>query len=298
MKTIHSFPVKTRKKRNFLFLGKPIYVPLDSKTGRNLLSGGILEEESIRYLEDKPVHGSTNTLLFIKDKPKSIERAGIMLKELQKARAAKNKIRVAQINEALKKMPWIWRNKFAIWDEHAKEGWQYVHPAEKEAIGNELRRHAKGNVLDVGAGSWNYFGKGGGKTDAPKVKEVIAMDGSRENLARNPNEKRLWANLTEVGKRRLPFANASFETINMAFVMNYLPISKAMLSEYDRVLKKGGKMLICGSENLGLKQEERHKFDPVLYGGLFASMGYSTIVQEIRSTKEKDLFLLVATKRK
>ena len=297
MKTISHYPVRARKKRLFLFSGEPLYVPIDSKTGKSTYGTGLLAEEAAESQNGGKRYPSPKDLLFIKAEPKSMGRTGIMLRELQKARQAGNKKRAKEIGKALQKMPWMWKNKFARWDEHAKEGWQYVHPADKERIGKELRKHARGNVLDVGAGSWNYFGKRGGKTDAPKVKEVVAIDGSRENLARNPNEKRIWANLAEVGKRKLPFASGSFETVNMAFIMNYLPVSGAMMGEYSRVLKKGGKMLLCGSEHLGLKMEERHPFDPATYGSMLANLGFSVRIVDMRSMKEKDLFLVIATKK-
>ena len=297
MKTIGHYPVRARKKRHFFFSGEPLYVPIDAKTGKSRYGGGLLEKDALDYPGDGKRYPSPKDLLFIKAEPKAMERAGIMLRALQKARMAGDKKRAKEIGRALQKMPWMWKNRFARWDEHAKEGWQYVHPADKERIGKELRKHASGNVLDVGAGSWNYFGKGGGKTDAPKVREVVAIDGSRENLARNPNEKRIWANLNEVGKKRLPFVNGSFGTVNMAFIMNYLPVSEKMLGEYSRVLKKGGRMLLCGSENLGLKMEERHPFNPEAYGGMLASLGFSVRIVDLRSVKEKDLFLVIATKK-
>jgi ubiquinone/menaquinone biosynthesis C-methylase UbiE len=101
---------------------------------------------------------------------------------------------------------------------------------------------AHGSVLEVGIGSGlnlPYY-------DASRVRRLCAVDPSAELLAmarRNARLRRAEIELVCQSAERLPFADASFDSVVMTWTLCSIPDPAAALREIRRVLKSGGELL-------------------------------------------------------
>ena len=109
-----------------------------------------------------------------------------------------------------------------------------------------LLAHAQGVTLEIGAGS------GANLRWYPKtVTELVLADPSRYMLAHVRSELASvpeWpgsgiVSLADAGFPSLPFADASYDTIVMTFVLCSIADVPAALEETARVLKRGGRLL-------------------------------------------------------
>jgi len=96
-----------------------------------------------------------------------------------------------------------------------------------------VRYLPEGRVLDLGAGT-------GAAMPVMGEREVIAIDPVPEMLAPNPAAK-----VVAVGEA-LPFRDASFDGVFSAYVFRNLRSIDETLSEVERVLRPGGKLVVIG----------------------------------------------------
>src|SRR5438045_2861428 len=114
-----------------------------------------------------------------------------------------------------------------------------VSKGSEEAGLREERRQllaaAEGATLEIGAGT----GLNLAHYPAAVTRLVLAEpdEHMRRRLARRMAEARPSAEIVEAGVERLPFPDASFDTVVVTFVLCSVPEQKAALAEVARVLK-------------------------------------------------------------
>lgn len=96
-----------------------------------------------------------------------------------------------------------------------------------------LRNHARGQLLDVGAGLAPLFG-----VYRDLVERVTCVDWE-QSLHASPHID-VHADLTQTW----PFSPATFDTILMADVLEHLPSAEHAFGEVSRLLRAGGKLLL------------------------------------------------------
>lgn len=113
--------------------------------------------------------------------------------------------------------------------------WDYFDEFQPKrmAISGWLSKHAKGKILDVGAGAHSY------------IPVHTACDISSRALAKNRFAKHKKA--IKPDARRLPFASLSFDTIMLNSVLAYVDDWHALFSKCRRILKAGGILLITNA---------------------------------------------------
>lgn len=92
----------------------------------------------------------------------------------------------------------------------------------------------EGRLLDLGGGT-------GAANTVFGQREVVALDPSREMLARNETKRRTVA----VGER-LPFDNGTFDAVFSAYVFRNLDSVDETIAEVARVLRTGGRLGVVG----------------------------------------------------
>jgi ubiquinone/menaquinone biosynthesis C-methylase UbiE len=100
--------------------------------------------------------------------------------------------------------------------------------------------HARGRCLEIGAGTGLNLERW------PEVEELVLSEPDphmvgqlRRKLAANGRK----AEVVEAPAERLPFPNASFDTVALTYVLCTVPDPAAALREIDRVLEPGGRLL-------------------------------------------------------
>lgn len=104
----------------------------------------------------------------------------------------------------------------------------------------------KGKILDAGCGEGRFS-----KYFIEKQANITSMDFSEEyiSLAR----KKIGKGKFVVGSvTSLPFKDNSFDVIFSIDVLQHVPNLKDAISEFKRVLKKGGKLIIVDKNKFGL----------------------------------------------
>jgi SAM-dependent methyltransferase len=140
----------------------------------------------------------------------------------------------------------------------------YVLEMAERAGQRETRRQllsgARGRVLEVGAGSGVNLPH---YTSA--VEELVVSEPSehmlrhlRAQLDGDPPPVGRWR-LVQAGGEQLPFEDGSFDTLVATFVLCTIPDPRRALSEFQRVLRPGGRYLFL---------EHVHAGDGTLLGGL------------------------------
>lgn len=104
-----------------------------------------------------------------------------------------------------------------------------VYVAYRRAIVPLLERHARGRLLDVGAGQLALR-----ELARPYVRSYFSLD-----LAREHPELSVQASVFG-----LPFAEASFDTVILTQVLEHVPEPAQALAEVARVLRPGGKLIV------------------------------------------------------
>ncbi len=104
-----------------------------------------------------------------------------------------------------------------------------VYLAYRRAIVPLLERHARGRLLDVGAGHLALR-----ELARPYVRSYFSLD-----LAREHPELSVQASVFG-----LPFAEASFDTVILTQVLEHVPEPAQALAEVARVLRPGGRLIV------------------------------------------------------
>jgi len=103
---------------------------------------------------------------------------------------------------------------------------------------------AQGRVLEVGIGTGlnlRYY-------DKSKAREIIGLDPALEMhpLARKRMQRAgLAVQLVGLSAERIPFDDATFDTVLMTYTLCSIPDPVAALREMRRMLKPGGRLIFC-----------------------------------------------------
>jgi SAM-dependent methyltransferase len=102
-----------------------------------------------------------------------------------------------------------------------------------QAYDRELRRHARGKLVDLGCGTVPLYA-----AYRPLVTEITCVDwgGSRHGAEHRDVDHDL--------NQPLPFADASFDTAILSDVLEHVQNPEKLLSEIRRILAPGGRLLL------------------------------------------------------
>ena len=101
----------------------------------------------------------------------------------------------------------------------------------RETIAKELSFLHGGSNLDLGAGSYSY------------IPNSVAADFAEEMLLLNDAEHKVVLDL----EQKLPFDDHLFDSVTMAFVVNYVQNVEQLFREAKRVLKSGGVLAVVNA---------------------------------------------------
>jgi len=174
----------------------------------------------------------------------------------------------------------FWKKYFKVYDVL-----NLLIPYQKllESVCNELEIKKGDKILEAGCGTGNL---------ALKIKQrggdVIGLDYCKEALdiykGKDKNAKVILADLTE----KLPFSDNSFDKIACNNVLYAIPGEKqlALLKEFYRILKRGGKLVISNPRKGAqpFKIYQSHIKDSLKVRGLIATF-YSIIKMSIPTLK-------------
>jgi ubiquinone/menaquinone biosynthesis C-methylase UbiE len=112
--------------------------------------------------------------------------------------------------------------------------------------GMEQRRHevlsqARGRTLEIGSGTGINLGHYG-----PEVSELVMSEPDRHMAAllrRKVEGSGRAAEVVQAPAEKLPFDDASFDTVTLVYVLCTVPDPAGALREIARVLKPGGRLL-------------------------------------------------------
>jgi ubiquinone/menaquinone biosynthesis C-methylase UbiE len=154
----------------------------------------------------------------------------------------------------------------ATWGRGFAALYDFALRATEDAGLREMRRRvleaASGRVLDVGAGTGANLGLFG-----PQADEIVFCEPDPhmvKRLRRKIAEADAEGSVVEAPAERLPFDDASFDTVVFTLVLCTVPDPAAALAEAARVLRPGGRMLFVEhvrSEQPGLArwQDRLHR---------------------------------------
>jgi SAM-dependent methyltransferase len=123
-----------------------------------------------------------------------------------------------------------------------------------------IAHHARGRMLDVGCGEKPYQ-----YIFAPHVSEHVGVEYS-ESFAETHASQREGATASGTGPdvyydgKRLPFEDASFDTVLSTQVLEHTSEPGALMAEMARVLRPGGKLLLTVPFSFRLHEEPRDFF--------------------------------------
>lgn len=125
--------------------------------------------------------------------------------------------------------------EFADWPYDNKQFWNAEALCWNGRMEREMRdsiraelSHLHGKNLDLGAGNISY------------VPYSVAVDFSEDMLHMNPAQEKVLADLEE----KLPFADESFDSATLVFVINYVKNIHELITEVHRVLRANGHVVI------------------------------------------------------
>jgi ubiquinone/menaquinone biosynthesis C-methylase UbiE len=132
----------------------------------------------------------------------------------------------------------IRRRLFAAFYDRVSKGSEEAGLREER---RQLLAAAAGATLEIGAGT----GLNLQHYPAAVTRLVLAEpdEHMRRRLARRVAEARPAAEIVDAGVERLPFPDASFDTVVVTFVLCSVPEQEAALAEVARVLRPGGRLL-------------------------------------------------------
>jgi len=190
------------------------------------------------------------------------------------------------------------RSPIKVWDYESESPQKaYGPPWIKEFL--EKSGVVKGRAIELGSGKASYL---------QDPEKAVAIDISRGMLSQAPHGNKIQMNPSEVGKKSLPFKDASFDTALMPFFINYIPkTQRAFLKDVQRVLKKDGRMVFVFYKGLHQGKVPNKDVDKAALEGTLKSMGLNVATQHIGSkfgikggeTKplSSDIYVTVASKK-
>lgn len=129
-----------------------------------------------------------------------------------------------------------------------------------------LLAHARGRCLEIGAGTGVNLELGPDTVDTLVVSEpdrhMIAQ------LRRHAQRSQRPVEIVEAPGERLPFDDASFDTVAMTLVLCTAPDPSAVLREVRRVLRPGGRVLFL--EHVRSQDPRRARWQDRLHGPWYA----------------------------
>lgn len=194
------------------------------------------------------------------------------------------------------------QNKWEFWNGQMPEDWGPSMERRRETQ-RMLTAKSSGVVLEAMCGFTTYIG-----TNNPEISQVIAMDFSREGLARYPYPKerpRILFDLNSIDASEPEtgmgfFPDDSINTISICYGINYLDRPLDAYMEFQRVLAPGGKLLIVGGTLLGYGDLVTQHFNPLQTKPLLDAAGFDSDIQRLpyenRSTHSR-YYLIESTKR-
>ncbi|GEM_PF-3701009 len=279
----HSIIKKRMPRESEILTRSESYVHVDSRTGE-ILSWNQLNSKLSNMLRNNPISylGESKHYFQLKNNSLILKQYNFYVTALKKAIETKDVLKIKELKLKISKLPWLNKNKFIDWDISAIQDWQFVDLERKEFLGKKIRENAHGRILDIGSGSWNYFKS---KLNEKKSSShITAIDASKEMLLRSKANKRIQLDLNKIGiGKKLPFKDAEFDTLNLSFIINYIHpryLSKTFI-ELDRITKKGGTILISGSQYLGLKEQGKQIFDSKVYCDILKQLNYTINTETI-----------------
>jgi len=279
----HSIIKKRVPRESRILTRSESYVHVDSRTGEALSWNEFNKKLSLMMREDYSNYlGESKHYFELKNNPLILKQYKLFLLALKKAIERKDISKIKELKLKISKLPWQNKNRFVNWDRFAIQDWQFVDLEKKHMLGKIIRGNAHGRVLDIGAGSWNYFTPE--FNELPFPRHITAIDASKEMLLRSQANKRILLDLADIGKgKMLPFKDTVFDTLNLSFIINYInPKSlDKTFNEFDRVTKKGGTILISGHSKFGFREQEKHIFDPKVYCDILRKLNYTFKVETI-----------------
>lgn len=105
-----------------------------------------------------------------------------------------------------------------------------------------IKKYANGKCLEIGAGSGEI------SKSLISSHEVVATDISPKMVEVIKNKLKIKAYASDAEK--LPFKNSSFDTVVAAEVIYYLDHPEKFISEANRLLKSGGRILITSASKI------------------------------------------------
>jgi len=252
------------------------YIHVDTRTGDKISWNDLNSKLSgLRKIAFSDISKERKYYFELQNNPEILNKYKSLLIKLKKAISEKDLQKTRILKLEISKLPWRNKNKFVDWDIAAIQDWQFFKDHVKKVIGKIIRGNAQGRVLDIGSGSWNYFEPE--FNEIPFPRKITAIDASKEMLLRSQASKRIQLDLGEISKgKKLPFKDQEFDTLNLSFIINYIDYFALgkVFNEFNRVTKKGGTILIIGSKNSGLKEQQKHPFNSREYIGILEGLGY------------------------
>lgn len=135
-------------------------------------------------------------------------------------------------------------------------------------------RPLKGRILEAMCGHHSYFARKSGAT-------ITAIDFCRESLLRYPHKsaKRVCCDLNQIsGGETLHFFKENyFDAISICFGYKYPDNIDALISEFKRILKSGGKLSFVESAIHSYKELAKRDFSPRLIKRSLHRAGFENV---------------------
>lgn len=119
------------------------------------------------------------------------------------------------------------------WEEAAKQGVLYFSESQNQVLNHMLEQVRGKRHLDLGSG-------------ARAIPGTVSADRSHTALRTNPSKRKVQLDL----ESRLPFADASFDSISLISVLPYIHNADQLLEETKRILAPDGQLIIIGNNKL------------------------------------------------
>lgn len=120
------------------------------------------------------------------------------------------------------------------------------------------KKYAKGRLLDVGCGDKPYE-----RLFSDVVSEHVGIDLEQEVSANKLPKK---ADIYHDISKGLPFENETFDTVLCTEVLEHIPEPDNLIREVNRILKKGGFLILSAPLVWGLHEEPRDYYRYTKYG--------------------------------
>ncbi len=147
----------------------------------------------------------------------------------------------------------------------------------------------KGKILEAMCGHTTYF------SEAPRRK-VTALDYCDISLERcpYPHRRRIQCDLNQIRRRKRMhfFRNGEFNVVSICFGIKYPKYIGPLLREFNRILRKGGRLSFVENPNHEYKDLRKRKLDHKRITNLLLKNGFAKVsITEIfvRSRERKDI---------